>query len=59
MEIFEEYGVDFISVTEQFDTYTSSGRLLRNIMLPFAKFERELTSERTKHKMLQRAQKGM
>ncbi|MCK4436816.1 recombinase family protein [bacterium] len=39
--------------------YGQSGGLLRNIMLTFAQFERELTSERTKDKMLQRAQKGM
>jgi len=59
IEHFEKYGVDFISVTERFDTSTPSGRLLRNIMLTFAQFERELASERTKDKMLQRAQKGM
>ncbi len=59
IELFEKHGVDFISVTERFDTSTPSGRLLRNIMLTFAQFERELTSERTKDKMLQRAQKGM
>jgi DNA invertase Pin-like site-specific DNA recombinase len=57
--LFEKYGVDFISVTERFDTSTPSGRLLRNIMLTFAQFERELASERTKDKMPQRAQKGM
>jgi len=45
IEIFEKYNVDFISVTERFDTSTPSGRLLRNIMLTFAQFERELASE--------------
>ena len=59
IELFDKYRVDFISVTERFDTSTPSGRLLRNIMLTFAQFERELTSERTKDKMLERAQKGM
>ena len=59
IELFDKCGVDFISVTERFDTSTPSGRLLRNIMLTFAQFERELTSERTKDKMLERAQKGM
>jgi DNA invertase Pin-like site-specific DNA recombinase len=44
IELFEKYGVDFISVTERFDTSTPSGRLLRNIMLTFAQFERELAS---------------
>jgi site-specific DNA recombinase len=59
IEIFERYNVNFISVTERFDTSTPAGRLLRNIMLTFAQFERELASERTKDKLLQRAQKGM
>jgi len=59
IELFEKYSVDFISVTERFDTSTPSGRLLRNIMLTFSQFERELASERTKDKMIQRAQKGM
>ncbi len=47
--------MNFISLTERFDTSTPSGRLLRNIILTFAQFERELASERTKDKMLQRA----
>jgi len=59
IELFEKYNINFISVTERFDTSTPSGRLLRNIMLTFAQYERELISERTKDKMLQRAQKGM
>ena len=59
IELFEQHKVNFISVTERFDTSTPSGRLLRNIMLTFAQFERELTSERTKDKMLERAKKGL
>ncbi|MCD6094323.1 recombinase family protein [bacterium] len=59
MEVFEKYKVDFISITERFDTSTPAGRLLRNIMLTFAQFERELASERTKDKMLQRVEKGL
>jgi len=58
IEIFEKYNVSFISITERFDTSTPAGRLLRNIMLTFAQFERELTSERTRDKMLERAKKG-
>ena len=58
IELFEQYNVDFISITERFDTSTPAGRLLRNIMLTFAQFERELTSERTKDKLLERAKKG-
>ncbi|MFA4858353.1 MAG: recombinase family protein, partial [Candidatus Margulisiibacteriota bacterium] len=59
IEIFDQANVAFLSVTERFDTSTPSGRLLRNIMLTFAQFERELTSERTKDKMLERAKKGL
>jgi len=58
IEFFEQNNVSFISVTERFDTSTPAGRLLRNIMLTFAQFERELTSERTKDKMLERAKRG-
>lgn len=57
IEFFEQNNVSFISVTERFDTSTPAGRLLRNIMLTFAQFERELTSERTKDKLLERAKK--
>lgn len=59
IEFFEQNDVSFISITERFDTSTPSGRLLRNIMLTFAQFERELASERTKDKMLERAKKGL
>ncbi len=58
IEFFEQNNVSFISVTERFDTSTPAGRFLRNIMLTFAQFERELTSERTKDKLLERARKG-
>jgi len=59
IEVFDKYQTDFISITERFDTSTPAGRLLRNIMLTFAQFEKELTSERIKDKMLERAKKGM
>jgi len=59
IEQFEKYGVNFLSITERFDTSTPAGRLLRNIMLTFAQFERELVSERVKDKILERAKKGM
>ncbi len=59
IEFFEQAKIDFISITERFDTSTPAGRLLRNIMLTFSQFERELTSERTKDKMLERAIKGL
>ena len=59
IEVFEKHTASFISITERFDTSTPAGRLLRNIMLTFGQFERELTSERTKDKMLERAKKGL
>ncbi len=59
IEIFEKYNASFLSITERFDTSTPSGRLLRNIMLTFGQFERELISERIRDKMLERAKKGM
>ena len=59
IEFFEQAKIDFISITERFDTSTPAGRLLRNIMLTFSQFERELTSERTRDKMLERAIKGL
>ena len=59
IEVLERHNVKFISVTESFDTSTPSGRLLRNIMLTFAQFERELISERIRDKMLERAKKGL
>ncbi|MEK7376309.1 MAG: recombinase family protein, partial [Candidatus Margulisiibacteriota bacterium] len=59
IDVFEQSNVSFISVTERFDTSTPSGRLLRNIMLTFGQFERELISERIRDKMFERAKKGM
>jgi len=59
IEIFEKDSVSFLSITERFDTSTPSGRLLRNIMLTFAQFERELISERIRDKIFERAKKGM
>ena len=58
IEYFDKYGVSYISVSEHFDTSSAAGRLLRNIMLTFAQFEREMTSERVKDKCEQRAKKG-
>ena len=58
VELFGRHNVSFISVTQHFDTSTPMGRLLRNILLEFAQFEREMTAERTRDKTQQRAQKG-
>ena len=48
-----------MSVTQSLDTHNSVGRLLRNVLLDFAQFEREMTADRTRDKMFQRAQKGL
>lgn len=58
IEYFDKYNVSYVSVSEHFDTSSAAGRLLRNIMLTFAQFEREMTSERVKDKAEQRAKKG-
>lgn len=51
LEFFEKHNVAFVSVTQQFNTNTSMGRLTLNILLSFAQFEREIISERTKDKL--------
>src|SRR5579872_2504118 len=48
MERFEQHSVSFVSVTQQFNSTTSLGRLTLNILLSFAQFEREIISERTR-----------
>ena len=45
-ETFDKHGVSFVSVTQQFNTTTSMGRLMLNVLLSFAQFEREITGER-------------
>ncbi len=59
MDLFERCGVKFVSVTQSLDTQNPMGRLLRNVLLDFAQFEREMTADRTRDKMYQRAQKGL
>ena len=50
VELFDEHNVSFVSVTQQFNTTTSMGRLTLNVLLSFAQFEREVTSERIRDK---------
>src|SRR4029077_20593707 len=47
VEAFDAHGVSFVSVTQQFNTTTSMGRLTLNVLLSFAQFEREVTGERS------------
>src|SRR6267143_1518785 len=58
-EIFDARGVSFESVTQQFNTTTSMGRLTLNVLLSFAQFEREVTGERIRDKIAASKQKGM
>jgi hypothetical protein len=59
VEVFERYGVSFVSVTQQFNTTTSMGRLMLNVLLSFAQFEREVTGERIRDKIAAAKRKGM
>jgi DNA invertase Pin-like site-specific DNA recombinase len=58
-ERFDELKVSFVSVTQQFNTATSMGRLMLNVLLSFAQFEREITGERIRDKIRASKQKGM
>ena len=59
VELFERYEVSFVSVTQQFNTTTSMGRLTLNILLSFAQFEREVIGERIRDKFAASRRKGM
>lgn len=58
MELFDRSGTSFVSVTQNFNTTDSMGRLTLNILLSFAQFEREIISERTRDKMCAARKKG-
>src|SRR3984885_1653702 len=59
VELFDAHGVSFVSVTQQFNTTTSMGRLMLNVLLSFAQFEREITGERIRDKIAASKKKGM
>ena len=58
IDVFDEHEVSFVSVTQQFNTTTSMGRLTLNILLSFAQFEREIIGERIRDKKLATARMG-
>src|SRR6266568_3313774 len=58
MRMFEEQGVSFVSVTQQFNSSTPMGRLTLHVLLSFAEFERDLVSERTRDKKRAARRKG-
>jgi len=59
VEVFDKNGVSFVSVTQQFNTTSSMGRLTLNILLSFAQFEREVTGERIRDKIAASKKKGI
>jgi DNA invertase Pin-like site-specific DNA recombinase len=59
VEQFDKQGVSFVSVTQQFNTTSSMGRLTLNVLLSFAQFEREVTGERIRDKVAASKRKGM
>src|ERR1041384_8148102 len=59
VELFDQHEVFFVSVTQQFNTTTSMGRLTLNVLLSFAQFEREVTSERIRDKIAASKRKGL
>lgn len=59
VEVFDRHGVSFVSVTQQFNTTSSMGRLTLNVLLSFAQFEREVTGERIRDKIAASKKKGM
>jgi site-specific DNA recombinase len=58
METFDKHGVSFVSVTQQFNTTHSMGRLTLNILLSFAQFEREIIGERIRDKLAAQCRRG-
>ncbi len=59
VETFDAHGVSFVSVTQQFNTTSSMGRLTLHVLLSFAQFEREVTGERIRDKIAASRKKGM
>src|SRR5467141_1870823 len=59
VELFDSHSVSFVSVTQQFNTTTSMGRLTLNVLLSFAQFEQEVTSERIRDKIGASKRKGL
>src|ERR1700730_8597254 len=59
VEILDAKGASFVSVTQQFNTTTSMGRLTLNVLLSFAQFEREVTAERIRDKISASKRKGL
>jgi site-specific DNA recombinase len=59
VEVFDRRAVSFVSITQQFNTTSSMGRLTLNVLLSFAQFEREVIGERVRDKIAASKKKGM
>jgi site-specific DNA recombinase len=59
VELFDQYGVSFVSITQSFNTTSSMGRLTLNVLLSFAQFEREVIGERVRDKIAASKRKGL
>ena len=59
VELFDQFGVSFVSITQSFNTTSSMGRLTLNVLLSFAQFEREVIGERVRDKIAASKRKGM
>src|ERR1700756_4132289 len=59
VELFDEHGVSFVSITQSFNTTSSMGRLTLNVLLSFAQFEREVIGERVRDKIAASKRKGL
>jgi DNA invertase Pin-like site-specific DNA recombinase len=59
VDVLDKAGASFVSVTQSFNTTTSMGRLMLNVLLSFAQFEREVTGERIRDKIAASKKKGM
>jgi site-specific DNA recombinase len=59
MDLLEQFGVSFVAVTQNFDTSDSTGRLILNVLLTFAQFEREIASDRLRDKFSAMRQRGL
>ena len=57
--IFEQHGVSFVSVTQQIDTSSAFGRMMRNILMSFAQFEHEISADRVRDKLYQSRKLGL
>src|SRR4030081_324710 len=59
VELFDEYGVSFVSITQSFNTTSSMGRLTLNVLLSFAQFEREVIGEQVRDKIAASKRRGI